>query len=62
VTRFPSLREAEGFSYSLFIRIGSGANPVFCTVGTSGSFPGAKVPPGSNADHLFPSNGKVKKE
>jgi hypothetical protein len=37
----------------------SGAHPVFCAVGTGGSFPGVKRP-GREADHSPPSIAEVK--
>jgi hypothetical protein len=39
------------FSYSLFVRTGSGAHTASCTMGTGGPFPGAKARLGRDADH-----------
>jgi hypothetical protein len=49
-----SLTEAEDFSSSLCIQIGSGAS---CTLGTGG-----KARPGREADHSPPSSAEVENE
>jgi hypothetical protein len=53
--------EAEGFSYPLR-PAGCGVHPDSCTVGTGGSFPGAKVRLGRDTDHSPASSAEVKKE
>jgi hypothetical protein len=50
-TEVRSPAEARGFSSSLCVQIGSGANPAPSTVCNGGSFPGAKARPGRDADH-----------
>jgi len=41
------------------VQTGFGAYPAFCTMGTSGSFPGGKAA-GCEADHSLPSSVEVK--
>jgi hypothetical protein len=43
---------AEDFSSSPCVQTGSGAHPATYPMGTRGSFPGGKVRPGRDADHL----------
>jgi hypothetical protein len=44
--------EAKGFTSSLSVQTGSGANPDSCTMGTGGGpFPRAKARPGLDGDH-----------
>jgi hypothetical protein len=50
------------FSSNLCVQTSSGAHPASYTIGTGGSFPGRKAPPGCGADHSPPSSAKVKKE
>jgi hypothetical protein len=45
-----SLAEAD-FSSDLRVQTGSGVHPASCTMGTGGTFPGAKARPGRDADH-----------
>jgi hypothetical protein len=52
--------EAEDFSSSLCVQIGSGAHPASCPMGTGGPFPGGKVRQGRDADHSPPSSAEVK--
>jgi hypothetical protein len=52
--------EAKGFF--VCVQTGSRAHPASCTMGTGGLFPGAKVPPGRDADHSPPSSSKVVNE
>jgi hypothetical protein len=54
--------EAKDFSSSLCDQTGSRANPVSCTVGIGGTFPGAKARPGNDADHSLPSSTEFKNE
>jgi hypothetical protein len=53
---------AKDFSSSLFVQAGSGAHSASCTMGTGGSFPGAKARPGRDADHSPPSSAEVEYE
>jgi hypothetical protein len=52
----------EDFSSSVCVQTGSGAYPASCTMGTGGSFPGAKARPGRDADHSLPSSAQVVNE
>jgi hypothetical protein len=54
--------EANDFSSSLCVQTCSGAHPASCTMGTVGSFPGAKARPGRDADHSPPSSAEVENE
>jgi hypothetical protein len=45
--------------FILCVQTDSGAQPVSCTMGTGGPFPGAKARPGRDADHSPPSNVEV---
>jgi hypothetical protein len=53
---------AKNFSSSLCVQTGSEAHPASCTMGTDGSFPGAKALPGRDADHSPPSSAEVENE
>jgi hypothetical protein len=61
-TRIRSPSEAEDFSSSLCVQTGSGAHPVFCSMGTGGLFHGDKARPGRDADHSPPSSAEVENE
>jgi hypothetical protein len=50
-SRYDPRQRRKDFSSSLCVQTGSGAHPASCTVGTGGPFPGAKAPPGRDADH-----------
>jgi hypothetical protein len=52
----------KDFSSNLCLRIGSGAHPVLCTMGTGCPFSGAKVRPGRDADHSPPSSAELENE
>jgi hypothetical protein len=53
---------AKDFSCSFCVQTGSEANPVSCTMGTGGPFPGAKARPGRDADHSPLSSAGVENE
>jgi hypothetical protein len=57
-----SSAEAKDFSSSLCVQTGSGTHPASCTMGTGGTFPGAKARQGRDADHSFPSSAEVDNE
>jgi hypothetical protein len=59
-SRFDPRQMRKYFSSSLCVQTGSGAHPVFCTMGTGGPFPGAKERPERDADHSPPSSAEVK--
>jgi hypothetical protein len=46
----------------LCVQTGSGAHPASCTMGTGGTFPGAKARLGRDADHSPPSSAEVVNE
>jgi hypothetical protein len=46
----------------LCVQTGSEAHPASCTMGTGGTFPGAKARPRRNADHSLPSSSEVENE
>jgi hypothetical protein len=50
----------QEFSLLHVVQTGSGVHPTSYTMGTGGSFPGAKRP-GSEADHSPPTSAEVKK-
>jgi hypothetical protein len=52
---FDPRQRRKDFSSNLCIQTGSEAHPASCTMGTRGSFPGAKARPGRDADHSPPS-------
>jgi hypothetical protein len=52
----------KDFSSSLCVQTSSGAHPAFCTMGTGGPFPGAKVRSERDADHSHPSSAKIENE
>jgi hypothetical protein len=54
--------EAKDISCSLCVQTGYGAYPATYPVGTGGTFPGSKEPPGGDADHSPPSNAEVVNE
>jgi hypothetical protein len=54
--------EAEDFSSSLCVQIGSGAHPASYPMGAGGSFPGGKARPGRAADNTPLSSAEVKNE
>jgi hypothetical protein len=54
--------EAEDFSFSLCVQIGSGAHPASYPMGTGDPFPGGKARPGRDTDHSPPSSAEVKNE
>jgi hypothetical protein len=54
--------EAKDFSSMLCVQTGSGAHPASCTMGTGGSFPGAKARPRRDADHSPQSSAEVENE
>jgi hypothetical protein len=54
--------EAKDFSSSICVQTSSGVHPASCTMGTGGSFPGAKAWPGRDADHSPPSSAEVENE
>jgi hypothetical protein len=54
--------ESKGFSSSLCVQTGSGANPASCTMGTSGHYSGTKAWPERDADHSPPSSAEVVNE
>jgi hypothetical protein len=54
--------EAKGFFPVASVQTGSGANPASSTVVTGGPFPGAKVRPGRDANHSFPTCAEVENE
>jgi hypothetical protein len=58
--RFPA--EAKDFSSSLCVQTGSGAHPVFCTLGTKSPLSGGKARPGRESDHSPPSSAEVVNE
>jgi hypothetical protein len=58
--RFPA--GAEDFSSNLCVQTGSGAHPASCTMGTGGTFPGAKARPRRDADHSPLSSAEVVNE
>jgi hypothetical protein len=53
---------AKDFSFVLCVQTGSGAHPASCTMGTGGSFPGAKARSGCEANHSPPSGAEVENE
>jgi hypothetical protein len=53
---------AKDFSSNLRVQTGSGAHPVFYTMGTGGPIPGGKARPGRDADHSPPSSAEVENE
>jgi hypothetical protein len=57
-----SAAEVRDFSSSLCVQTGSGAHPASCTMGTGGSFPGAKTRPGRDADQSPPSSAEFNNE
>jgi hypothetical protein len=57
----PQQRRTD-FSSSLCDQTGSGDHPAFYTMGTGGSFPGAKTWTGHDADHSPPSSAEVENE
>jgi hypothetical protein len=57
-----SLAGAKDFSCNLCVQTGPGAHPASCTMGTGGSFPGAKARPGRDADHSPLSSAEVENE
>jgi hypothetical protein len=44
------------------MKVGSGAHPASCTMGTGGPFSGRKARPGRDADHSPPSCAEVVNE
>jgi hypothetical protein len=56
--RFPA--DAKDFSSNLCVQTGSGAHPASWTMGTVGSFLGAKARPGCDADHSPPSSAECR--
>jgi hypothetical protein len=54
--------EAEDFSSSPCVQIGSGAHPASYPMGTGGPFPGGKARPGCDADLSPPCSAEVKYE
>jgi hypothetical protein len=58
-SKFDPRQRRKDFSSNLCVQTGSGADRTSCTVGTRGSFPGAKARPRRDADHLPPSSAEV---
>jgi hypothetical protein len=58
--RFPA--GEKDFYSNLCVQTGSEAHPASCTMGTGGTFPGAKARPGRDADHLPPYSAEVMNE
>jgi hypothetical protein len=56
---FDPRQRRKDFSSSLSVQTGTGAHPASCTMGTGGSFPGAKTRPGRDADHSPASTAEV---
>jgi hypothetical protein len=54
--------QEKDFSSNLCVQTDSGAQPVSCTLGTGGPFPGGKARPGRDANHSAPSSVEVKNE
>jgi hypothetical protein len=59
---FDPRQRRKNFSSILCVQTGSGAHPASCTMGTGGSFPGAKARPGLDTDHSPPSSAEVENE
>jgi hypothetical protein len=57
-----SLTEAEDFSPSICVQIGSEAHPASCPMDTGGPFPWSKAWPGCDADHSPPSSAEAENE
>jgi hypothetical protein len=55
-TEVRSPAKVRDFSFNLCVQTGSWAHPASCTMGTGGTFPGAKARPGRDADHSPPSS------
>jgi hypothetical protein len=54
--------DEKDFSSSLCVQSSSGAHTASCTMGTGGSFPGAKARPGRDANHSPPSSAEIENE
>jgi hypothetical protein len=59
---FDPRQKRKDSSSSLRVQTGSEAHPASCTMGTGGSFPGGKAPPGRGPDHSPPSSAEVENE
>jgi hypothetical protein len=61
-SRFGPRQRRKDFSSSLCVKIGSGAHPASCTMGTKGPFPGGKALPRCDVDHSPPPSAEVENE
>jgi hypothetical protein len=58
----PRQRQAKDISSNFSVKIGSGAHPASCPMGTGGPLPGDKARPGCDADHSPPFSAEVVNE
>jgi hypothetical protein len=58
-SRFDPQQRRNDFSFNLCVQTGSVAHPASYTMGTGGSFSGAKARPGRNVDHSTQSSAEV---